>query len=123
MRFAVPITSDGYVYQRFSQAVSFRLYDTEEEEILSQEDIDIEEENKADSLGDLGIEAVICGSLDPESMVDLALRQIEIVGGVKGKADRSIREYLAGTLDQDDMVVECGGEGTICTGNCSGCHH
>lgn len=123
MRIAIPLASDGYVYQRFSQANTFRLYDTEEEEILSQEDIEIGDANRANALADIGIEAVICGNLDPESMVDLALRQIEIIGGVKGKADRSVRNYLDGTLEQDDMVVECGGEGTVCTGNCSSCHH
>lgn len=123
MRLAVPLTDDGYINQRFSQAITFRLYDTEEEEILSQEDIRLEEGNRASELADIGIEAVLCGNLDPESMVDLALRQIEIIGGVKGKADRSVRGYLEGTLEQDDMVVECGGEGTVCTGNCSLCHH
>lgn len=123
MRIAVPVTTDGYVYQRFSQAIFFRLYDTEEEEILSVEDITIEEGNKANVLADLGIEALMCGNLDPESMVDVALRQIEIIGGVQGKADKTIRDYLALTLEQNDMVVECGGEGSICTGNCSSCHH
>lgn len=85
MRAAIPVR-DGMIEKKAEDARSVILYDIEEDEILSEETIMINgEENLAEKLFSLGVDTFICLSLGPKMVVDLALKDIQMTGGVRGR--------------------------------------
>lgn len=62
----------------------------------------------------------ICLSLGVEMMIDLALNNIEIIGGARGRTEDVLRSYLSGNLETDDFTLDC--KGGSCSGDCSKCH-
>lgn len=66
------------------------------------------------------VEAFVCHTLGVELMVQIAKRNVEIIGGARGKTDDIINEYLTGTLETDDFTLECGSGN--CSGDCTKCH-
>ncbi len=120
MRAAIPVR-DTMIEKKAEDATSIILYDIEEDEILSGETITVSgEENIVNALSSLGVDTFICLSMGPKMVVDLALKDIRIVGGVRGKAKDAIRAYAAGTLEEEDLVLDC--IGGNCNGDCSKCH-
>ncbi|MBQ0071069.1 MAG: NifB/NifX family molybdenum-iron cluster-binding protein [Spirochaetales bacterium] len=129
MRIAVTYQEDGTVFQHFGKCQSFKLYDVEEEEILSSEVISTGGERGhvvlAELLSQHDVDALICNGLGPEAMVALARRNIEVLPGVEGNADKAVRAYLDGNLEQngDGITCDCGGDGShSCDGNCGHCN-
>ncbi len=120
MRAAIPVR-DGMIEKKAEDARSVVLYDIEEDEILSEETLEISgEENIVRRLSSLGVDTFLCLSLGPKMVVDLALKDIQIIGGVRGKAKDAIRCFVAGTLEEEDLQLDCiGGD---CNGDCSRCH-
>lgn len=120
MRAAVPVR-DKIIEKKAEDAPSVILYDIEEDEILSEEILTTSgEEDIVKKLSDHAVDTLICLSMGPKMVVDLALKDIQIIGGVRGKADDAVRRFLAGTLEEDDLTLDCiGGD---CNGDCSRCH-
>ncbi len=119
MRIAIPVR-EGLIEKKAQDATALSLYDTDGDEILSNEVIKVSgEEDIIRKLRETERDTFICLSLDPRMVVDLSLSDIQIVGGVKGNADIAVKQYIAGTLEEDDLVLDCGGN---CNGDCSQCH-
>lgn len=120
MRVAIPVR-DGMIEKKAEDALSVILYDIEEDEILSEETVRISgEENIVNTLLTLGVDTFLCLSLGPKMVVDLALKDIQIIGGVRGKAKDAVRRFVSGTLEEEDLQLDCIGSG--CNGDCSRCH-
>ena len=120
MRVALPVR-EGLIEKKAEGAESIALYDIEEGEILSEEKLDAAgEENIVALLKEREVEAFICLSLGAKMVIDLALGNIEIIGGVRGRAADAVRKFASGTLEEDDFELDC--VGAECIGDCSRCH-
>lgn len=120
MRAAIPVR-DNMIEKKAEDASSIILYDIEGDEILSEETITVSgEENIVNALSARGVDTFICLSMGPKMVIDLALKDIQIVGGVRGKAKNAIHSYVSGTLEEEDLQLDC--IGGNCNGDCSKCH-
>lgn len=62
----------------------------------------------------------VCLTLGLDLMIDLAKKDVEIIGGARGRTEDVVKEYLSGELETDDFALECGSGN--CNGDCSKCH-
>ena len=123
----------GNVFQHFGRTQNFKIYEIENNQIISDEVIGnngIGHEALADYLKELGVEVLICGGMGQGAQNALAQAGIEVYAGAQGDADEAVKAYLAGTLentgancDHHDHENESEGcEGGDC-GSCGGCGH
>lgn len=120
MRVAIPVREE-MIEKKAEDAEAVILYDIEEDEILSEETITVKgEENIVNALSSHEADTFICLAMGPKMVIDLALKDIQIVGGVRGKAKNIIHQYVSGTLETEDLVLDC--IGGNCKGDCSKCH-
>lgn len=115
---------NGEIYQHFGHTSSFKLYETEGNEIVSERVIDTNGNGHgalATLLTEYGVEVLICGGIGGGAQMALAQAGIKLYGGVSGNADVAVKALLEGTLDYD-AEVKCNhhGEGHENHGNCSG---
>jgi len=124
---------NGTVFQHFGRTQNFKIYEIENNQIISDEVIGnngIGHEALADYLKELGVEVLICGGMGQGAQNALAQAGIEVYAGAQGDADEAVKAYLAGTLentgancDHHDHENESEGcEGGDC-GSCGGCGH
>ncbi len=107
----------GFVIRKAEDASSLIIVDDNGEKneipLNSSDDIlPIVEEYK--------VAAFVCHTLEAQLMIELAERNIEIIGGTRGKTDDIIKAYLSGELESDDFTLEC--TGGNCNGDCTRCH-
>ncbi|MGN1189778.1 MAG: NifB/NifX family molybdenum-iron cluster-binding protein [Candidatus Ornithospirochaeta sp.] len=120
MRVACPVDSMDYIKKNAEEAESLIFFDIEEDEILSEEKIDVIAQSIIPLLKTKDAEVFICANLDIPMMVQLSTSGIEIVGGTEGKAKNVLRSWLDGTLESSDIV--CSGKNSGgCNGDCSHC--
>lgn len=120
MRVALPVR-EGLIEKKAEDAPTVALYDIEEDEILSEEVIKVSgEEGIIALLKAKEAEAFICLSLAPKMVIDLALADIQIIGGVRGTVKDTVRKFASGTLEENDFELDC--IGVECSGDCSRCH-
>ncbi len=120
MRIALP-TIENLIIRKADEAKTLSLFDTDDDEILSSEEINISSENElVNVLKEKAIDVFICLSLSSKLVIDLALADIEIIGGIRGKAEKAVKDYLKGELEGDDFTLDC--ESGSCNGDCSHCH-
>ncbi|MBR4164100.1 MAG: FKBP-type peptidyl-prolyl cis-trans isomerase [Solobacterium sp.] len=124
---------NGTVFQHFGRTQNFKIYEIENNQIISDEVIGnngIGHEALADYLKEFGVEVLICGGMGQGAQNALAQAGIEVYAGAQGDADEAVKAYLAGTLentgancDHHDHENESEGcEGGDC-GSCGGCGH
>ena len=114
---------NGEIYQHFGHTSSFKLYETEGKEIVSERVIDTNGNGHgalATLLSEYEVEVLICGGIGGGAKVALAQAGIKLYGGVSGNADTAVRALLEGKLDYNPEV-KCNhhGEGHEHHGNCS----
>ena len=120
MRGALPV-KEGLIEKKAEDAAVIALYDIEEDESRSREEIPVDgEESITALLKYREADAFICLSLSSKMLIDLALDDIQIIGGVRGKAEYAVRKFASGTLEEDDFQLDC--DGKECSGDCSRCH-
>ena len=110
---------NGEVFQHFGRTQQFKVYETNDDKIVSSKVIG----NEGLSHGALGeilmrekVEVFICGGIGGGAREMIASRGIELIPGVQGDADKAVEAYLAGTLEYDPDT-ECHHHGTHL------CHH
>ena len=137
----IAVTYDnGTVFQHFGRTESFKLFDIENNEIISSKvitDLGVGHEALAGLLAGYDIDVLICGGLGQGARNALASAGIEVCAGAEGDVDEAVISYLKGELTGSDAVCDhhhehhheeeehaCGGcheeEGGC--GGCSGCH-
>ncbi len=120
MRVACPVDSSDYIKKNAEEAEFLMFFDIEEEEILSQEKIEVSDYSILPLLEAKDVEVFICANLDIPMMIELSRIGVEIVGGTEGKAKNVISSWIDGTLESSDIV--CSGQSSGgCNGDCSHC--
>ena len=119
---------NGNVFQHFGRTESFKVYEVEDNKVVSGKVIGndgLGHEALAGLLADKAIDVLICGGLGQGAQNALAAAGVEVVAGASGDADAAVEAYLRGELvntgancDHHDHPHEeeegCGG--------CGGCH-
>lgn len=126
---------NGNVFQHFGRTESFKVYEVEDNKVVSGKVIGndgLGHEALAGLLADKAIDVLICGGLGQGAQNALAAAGVEVVAGASGDADAAVEAYLRGELvntgancDHHDHHHEdeegCGGCGEH-EGGCGGCH-
>ena len=130
MKIAVPF-ENGQVFQHFGHTETFKLYEIENNEIVSGEIVPTNgsgHEALADFLANLSVNVLVCGGIGDGAQKALAAAGIEICSGAQGDADAAVKAYLKGEIES--AGVNCDhhhehdgdeGCGSHCGGGCSGC--
>ena len=132
MRIAVTY-ENGEIFQHFGHTESFKIYETEDNKVLSSKVVDTNGSGHgalAGLLQELKVEVLICGGIGGGAQMALSDAGIKLFGGVQGDADKAVEAYLNGQLSYNPDVKcnhhghehgeghTCGEHG--CGGNCHG---
>ena len=95
---------DGQVFQHFGRTQQFKVYEIEDDKIVSSKVIG----NDGLSHGALGeilmrekVDVFICGGIGGGAREMITHRGIKLLPGVQGDADNAVEDYLVGKLDYD----------------------
>ena len=106
MRIAVTY-ENGEVFQHFGHTEQFKLYDVEEGKVVKERVADTEGQGHgalAGFLAGLKVDTLICGGIGGGAQRALAGAGIRLFGGVSGRADDAVRDYLEGKLNYNPNV-------------------
>ena len=106
MRIAVTY-ENGEVFQHFGHTAQFKLYDVEEDKVVSSRVVSTNGQGHGALAGVLQAEeadALICGGIGGGAQMALSAAGIKLYGGVSGSADQAVAALLAGELDFDPDV-------------------
>lgn len=132
MRIAVTY-ENGEIFQHFGHTEQFKVYDVEDNKIVSSQVLDTNGSGHgalAGILQALNVDVLICGGIGGGAQMELSQAGIKLYGGVSGNADNAVNALLGGTLDFNPDVKcshhehEHGGEAHTCgehgcgKGNC-----
>ena len=132
----IAVTYDnGNIFQHFGKTEFFKVYEVEDNKIISSEVIGsngLGHGALAGLLGEQGINVLICGGLGGGAQTALKEAGVEVCSGAKGDADQAVEAYLRGELvstgancnhHHHEEGHSCGDheEGHSCGGSCGGC--
>ncbi len=103
MKIAVTYDSKEEVFQHFGHTEQFKVYDIENNEIVSSKILSSDGEGHsalAQLLENENIDKLICGGIGGCAVNALTEAGIEIFAGISGKADDAVNSLLKGTLEQ-----------------------
>ncbi|MBE7044945.1 MAG: dinitrogenase iron-molybdenum cofactor biosynthesis protein [Ruminococcaceae bacterium] len=120
---------NGQIFQHFGHTQSFKIYEVENQQIVSSEVVDTNGSGHgalAGMLQLLGVEVLICGGIGGGAQMALAESGIRLYGGVSGNADVAVADFIAGALVFNPNVKcnhhEHHGEGHTCGNHGCGDH-
>ena len=127
---------NGQIFQHFGRTETFKIYEIEDNLIISEEIIGTGgtgHEALAGFLADRDVEVVLCGGLGGGAQSALDEAGIAVISGAAGDADEAVQAYLRGELESTGVNCDhhheepegaegagCGGCGGGC-GGCGGC--
>ena len=123
----IAVTYDnGNVFQHFGKTENFKVYEVEDDKVVSSEVIGSNGTGHgalAGLLAEQGINVLICGGIGGGAQAALTEAGIEMVAGAQGNTDDVVKAYLKGELvstgaNCDHHHHE---EGHSCGGSCGGC--
>ena len=123
----IAVTYDnGEVFQHFGRTENFKVYEIEDNKVISSEVISsngVGHGALAGVLADRNVKALICGGIGGGAKSALADAGITVYGGVSGKVDDAVNALLNHTLVYNPDIAcshhhEEGG-----SHNCNGEHH
>lgn len=123
MRIAVTY-ENGEIFQHFGHTEYFKVYDTEDGNVVSSKVVSTEGNGHgalAGILSAMDVDTLICGGIGGGARSALATEGIELCGGVSGSADDAVKKLLAGELDFDPDV-QCSHHGGHDHGHNCGSH-
>ena len=106
MRIAVSY-ENGQVFQHFGHTEQFKLYEVEGKQVLSSQVISAQGSGHGALAGFLSaarVDTLICGGIGGGAQQALAGAGIRLFGGVSGRADDAVRDYLEGKLNYNPNV-------------------
>lgn len=127
---------DGEIFQHFGKTEFFKVYEAEDNQIISSEVIGSNGTGHgalAGLLADQGIDVLICGGIGGGAQAALDEAGVKLCAGVHGDADEAAKAYLNGELVSTGANCDhhhheeghsCGGheEGHSCGGHGCGGH-
>lgn len=124
MRIAVTFENDS-VFQHFGHTEQFKIYDAEENKIIKSEVVSTNGQGHGALAGFLktaGVDVLICGGIGGGAQAALSEAGIKLFGGVTGKADDAVNDFLNGTLKYNPDV-KCSHHGEGHEHNCGSSSH
>ena len=126
---------NGNIFQHFGKTEFFKVYEVEDNKIISSEVISsngLGHGALAGLLGEQGIDVLICGGLGGGAQTALKEAGVEVCSGANGDADQAVEAYLRGELvstgancnhHHHEEGHSCGSheDGGSCGGSCGGC--
>lgn len=133
MRIAVAY-DNGNVFQHFGRTESFKIYDVENQKVVSSEVIGsngIGHGALAGLLADQGVDVLICGGIGGGAQAALEEAGVTLCAGAQGDADEAVAAYLKGELVSSGANCDhhheeghtCGHHGQEEEHSCGGCGH
>ena len=130
----IAVTQDnGKVFQHFGKTESFKVYEVEDNKVVSSKVIDSNGTGHgalAGLLAEQGVNVLICGGIGGGAQAALTEAGIELCAGAKGNVDQVVESYLKGELEPSGANCDhhheeghsCGSheEGHSCGDNCGG---
>lgn len=130
----IAVTYDnGNIFQHFGKTEYFKVYEVEDNKVVSSEVIGSNGTGHgalAGLLADQSVDVLICGGIGGGAQSALAEAGVELCSGAQGDADQAVEAYLKGELVSTGVNCDhhheeghsCGdhGEGHSCGGNCGG---
>ncbi len=98
---------NGSVFQHFGHTAAFKVYEVEENKVVSSQVISTNGSGHgalSRLLSDAGIAVLICGGIGGGAQMALKEAGIELFGGVSGDADEAVQAYLDGKLSYNPNV-------------------
>ena len=132
----IAVTYDnGTIFQHFGKTENFKVYEVENDQVLSGEVISSNGSGHSALAGLLAgqnVDVLICGGIGGGAQAALTEAGIELCAGAQGDADQAVEAYLKGELVSSGATCDhhheeghsCGEheEGHSCGSNCgSGC--
>ncbi len=130
MKIAVTV-ENGNVFQHFGKSENFKMYEIEDNQIVSTEIISTDGKGHSALAGFLkeqSVDVLICGGIGGGAKAALEEIGVEICSGAQGDADQLVGVYLSGALESGDVTCDhhdhedghdCGDHG--CGGHCGSC--
>ena len=128
----IAVTYDnGNIFQHFGRTESFKVYEVEDNKVVSSEVIGsngVGHGALAGLLSEQSVDVLICGGIGGGAQQALAEAGVELVAGAEGDVDQAVEAYLRGEListgancdhHQHEDGHSCGdhGEGHSCGGH------
>ena len=131
----IAVTYDnGNVFQHFGKTENFKVYEVEDNKVVSSEVIGSNGTGHgalAGLLAEQGIDVLICGGIGGGAQTALAEAGIQLCSGAQGNTDEVVEAYLKGELESAGTTCDhhheeghsCGNheEGESCGSSCGGC--
>ena len=136
----IAVTYDnGTIFQHFGKTEFFKVYETENNQVVSSEVISSNGTGHgalAGLLADQSVDVLICGGIGGGAQAALSEAGVELCSGAQGDADQAVEAYLKGELvstgancdhhheeghscgDHEEGHSCGGGCGDSCTGGC-----
>lgn len=125
----IAVTYDnGNIFQHFGKTEAFKVYEVEENKVVSSQVISsggAGHEALAGFLAGQSVDVLICGGIGGGAQAALGEAGVELCSGAQGDADQAVEAYLKGELVSSgvncDHHHEEHGEEHSCGGSCGGC--
>ena len=131
----IAVTYDnGNIFQHFGKTETFKVYEVEDNKVVSSEVIGSNGEGHGALAGLLvgqNVDVLICGGIGGGAQTALAEAGVELCSGAQGDADQAVEAYLKGELTSKGATCDhhhheeghsCGDheEGHSCGSSCGG---
>ncbi|MDD3239796.1 MAG: FKBP-type peptidyl-prolyl cis-trans isomerase [Lachnospira sp.] len=116
MRVAVAY-DNGEVFQHFGRTEAFKVYEVEENKIISSEVLEsngVGHEALAGLLAENTVDVLICGGIGGGAQSALSEAGIEVISGAEGDTDAVVEAYLRDELVSTGVNCNHHGEGHTC---------
>ena len=114
----IAVTYDnGEVFQHFGRTENFKVYELEDNKVISSEVISsngVGHGPFAGVIADRNVKALICGGIGGGAINALTEAGIEVCSGASGDTDKAVEDYLNGKLIDAGQTCDHHGEGHTC---------
>ena len=116
---------NGNVFQHFGKTELFKVYQVEDNKVVSSEVVGsngLGHGALAGLLSEQSVDVLICGGIGGGAQAALAEAGVELCAGAQGNADQAVEAYLKGELVSTGANCDHHHEdGHACGGSCGGC--
>ncbi len=116
---------DGQIFQHFGHTQQFKVYDIQDNKVVSSRIVDTMGQGHgalAMFLMIEGVNVLICGGIGMGAQNALRSMNITLFGGVSGDADAAVEQYLNGSLEYDPNA-QCSHHDHACEEHDCSCDH
>ena len=102
---------NGQIFQHFGHTEQFKIYEVQDNKIVSSQVVDTNESGHgalAGFLKEYQVDTLICGGIGGGAQNALASAGIKLYGGVSGDADAAVEALLKNELAYNPNVHHCG---------------